>query len=158
MAAQSKWRLTVLALGVIGAAALAVALLGPAESPKGVRLIAFGRESCAQCGMTISDPRFAAQLQTTAGDIYDFDDPGCLLSFLRQHHPEVRAIYFHAFDTDTWLNAEKVALVGGKQSPMGYGLGAVSEGTAGAMSLAEAQRYLQARRRKLHSAAPWAEH
>lgn len=64
-------RLTTL---LFGAAALACAEPGPIP-------IAFGREACAHCHMTIVDQRFAAELVTQTGKVYAFDDAGCLAAF-----------------------------------------------------------------------------
>ncbi len=133
---------------------LALVVIRLQQPPEGVRPIIFDRESCAECGMSISDPRFAAQLQTTDGEVYDFDDPGCLLAFVAEHHPRVHAIYFHAFDAGAWLRANQVAFVRGKESPMGYNLAAVRKGTESAMSLAEAGHYVSVRKRELRSGMP----
>jgi copper chaperone NosL len=143
-----------LALGLAAVGALVLVVIRLQQPPKGVRPIIFDRESCAECGMSISNPRFAAQLQTTEGEVYDFDDPGCLLAFVAEHHSKVHAIYFHAFDADAWLKASEVAFVRGKESPMGYGLGAVRKGTDSAMSLAEAEQYVRVRKRELRSGVP----
>jgi len=89
--------------------------------------------------MTISDHRFACQLQTVSGEIYDFDDPGCLLSFLGERHPAVHAIYFHALEGETWLRAPAVAFITGQHTPMGYGLGAVADATPNAIGFERAQ-------------------
>jgi copper chaperone NosL len=142
--------------GLIAAAAvfavlgLATALVILAQRPPAsVRPILWDREVCAQCGMTISDPRFACQLQTSAGDVYDFDDPGCLLTFLHRHRPRVRAIYFHALDGGAWLKYPEVAFLPGQLTPMGYGLGAVAIGTPSALGFAAAQKYIATRGREL---------
>lgn len=104
--------------------------------------------------MTISDHRFACQLQTRGGDTYDFDDPGCLLTFVDQKHPRVRAIYFHALHGENWIELSNAAFVKGQNTPMGYGLGAVLAGTPGAISLEDARRLAQAHDAALASAPP----
>jgi copper chaperone NosL len=62
------------AAALLGAAILACA--GPAPAP-----IAFGQVACEHCHMTITDPRFAAELVTRTGKVYPFDDAGCLATF-----------------------------------------------------------------------------
>jgi copper chaperone NosL len=62
---------------VVMAAALAAACGSPGPRP-----IAWGDEVCRHCHMTISDPRFAAELVTTRGRVYVFDDVGCLAAFV----------------------------------------------------------------------------
>jgi copper chaperone NosL len=48
--------------------------------------------------MTISDPRFAAQLITTTGKIYRFDDPGCLAAFIASQQVAPSAVH------SIWMN------------------------------------------------------
>jgi copper chaperone NosL len=48
------------------------------------RPIALGEESCRHCHMAIADPRFAAELVTTTGMVFVFDDVGCLAAFVRE--------------------------------------------------------------------------
>jgi copper chaperone NosL len=62
-------------------AAAAAALLAACGAP-GPRPIAWGEEVCRHCHMTIADPRFAAELVTTRGRVYVFDDVGCLTAFV----------------------------------------------------------------------------
>lgn len=89
--------------------------------------------------MLISEPRFAAQLQTQDGDVQSFDDPGCLLAALETRSPGVRALWFHHVREDRWLDAAHVAFEDAERTPMGYGLGAVDAGTPHALSLALAR-------------------
>jgi hypothetical protein len=134
-------------LAVVGLATVLV--IRAQRLPVLVRPILWDREVCAQCGMTISDPRFACQLQTSEGNVYDFDDPGCLLTFLHRHQLRVRAIYFHSLDGRAWLKYPDVAFLRGQQTPMGYGLGAAAMGTRSALDFAAAQSYVEARGNEL---------
>lgn len=119
------------ALGVAGAALLALSLglalvLGETQrAPEGPVEIVWDREVCAHCGMHIGEPGFAAQLQTAAGDVLDFDDPGCLIEYLAEQRPDVAAIWLHHLREDRWLAPGEAAFVRVPRSPMGYGLGAV---------------------------------
>lgn len=122
--------------GWVALGAIALAACAPADGP---RPIAYDREPCRHCRMLISEPRFAAQLQTRDGEIWSFDDPGCLLSALAAGSPEVRALWFHHLREDRWLAAEQVAFQETKPTPMGYGLGAVEAGTPGSLSLEQAR-------------------
>jgi hypothetical protein len=107
--------------------------------PAGPRPVIWDRESCAECRMAVSDPRFACQLQATDGRILDFDDPGCLFRFVEHDAPAIHALYFHAFDGDAWLDRAHVAFLPGPQSPMGYDLAAVAAGTPGALDYGQAR-------------------
>jgi copper chaperone NosL len=46
------------------------------------RDLVLGADVCTHCHMTFVDPRFGAELVTTTGKIYAFDDAGCLASHL----------------------------------------------------------------------------
>ncbi len=89
--------------------------------------------------MLISEPRFAAQLQTEDGVVESFDDPGCLFARLDATNPKVRALWFHHLREDRWLSADEVGFEPTDKTPMGYGLGAVDAGTPGALTLDEAR-------------------
>jgi copper chaperone NosL len=105
--------------------------------------IAFDREPCAHCRMLISDPAFAAQLESAEGETLSFDDPGCLLAEL-DAHPNPRAVWFHHVREDRWLADGEVGFVRVPHTPMGYGLGAVAADEPGALSLEEARALVTA--------------
>jgi hypothetical protein len=86
--------------------ALGLAACGPASGPQP---IVYDREPCAHCRMLISEPRFAAQLETQDGEIRSFDDPGCLLADLAAHAGGFRALWFHHVREDRWLDARTSA-------------------------------------------------
>ncbi|MCA9531827.1 MAG: hypothetical protein KC543_17000 [Myxococcales bacterium] len=126
-------------LGVIAAVA---ALAGAFESaPAGPVPIAWDHEVCAECHMHIGDPRYAAQIQTSEGDVLNFDDPGCLIRYVAEHRPTIRRMYFHSSVGDAWLQPNEVGfvVVPAEQTPMGYGLAAVPNDTKGALSLEAAE-------------------
>jgi len=43
---------------------------------------AYGKDICADCSMTIMDPKFGAEIITKKGRVHKFDDAHCLISFL----------------------------------------------------------------------------
>lgn len=135
------------AVGLVALAAMiAFGLWRAQRLPEGPQPIAWDRETCAQCGMHISDPFFAAQLQTTEHQVLNFDDPGELFLYLADKRPPVHAIWFHHFQEERWIPRERVAFVPAAPTPMAHGLGAVEAGTPGALSYEEAQaRVLRAR-------------
>jgi copper chaperone NosL len=100
--------------------------------------VAFDKTPCARCGMLISDPRFAAQLQTREGRVLHFDDPGCLLLYEHERAPDARASYFHDAHSERWIPRASVAFAPLEPSPMGYGLAAQERGAAGELSWAQA--------------------
>ena len=139
------------AVGVALAIGLAMASCrrGPVPEP-----VAFDRESCAQCRMLISDPAFAAQLQTESGEILDFDDPGCLMRYRQEHAPGARAVFYHHLHEDRWLPEAATAFVPVAPTPMGWGLGAVDAGSAGALSLDRAEALVRGRAEGREGGAP----
>jgi hypothetical protein len=103
--------------------------------PEGAVPVVWDGEVCGHCKMHVGDPRFAAQLQTTSGDVLNFDDPGCLFDYLQSHEVSAHAIYFRNYDEDGWLTESEVAFLPVEDSPMGYGIRAVSKGTPEAQDI-----------------------
>lgn len=127
----------VLAL-VVGAIAFAVsASAGPDDGPFDV---VWDKAACAACGMHVGEPPFAAQLTTTDGRTYAFDDPGCLFLFVAEQRPDVHSSFFRHHREARWIPAADVAFLPVDTSPMGFGLAAVTAGTAGAIDLDAARR------------------
>ncbi len=50
---------------------------------KGPRPIAYGKEECTFCKMTIMDKRFGCQIMNTKGKAYSFDDLSCLVGYMQ---------------------------------------------------------------------------
>ena len=44
--------------------------------------INYGKDQCADCSMTIMDPKFGAEIVTRKGKIFKFDDAHCVAHFL----------------------------------------------------------------------------
>ena len=66
----------------------------------GPQPIIVGKDNCYFCKMTISDPKFGAELETKKGKLYKFDDIHCLLGFRKAgmiEEKEVREIYLVDF-------------------------------------------------------------
>ncbi|WP_376789112.1 nitrous oxide reductase accessory protein NosL [Thermoflexus sp.] len=86
--------------------------------------IAYGKDACAQCGMLINDPRFAAAYVTRDGQARLFDDIGCMIAYHRDHPEEVAAFYVRDFEGGGWIEADHALLVHAPDvpTPMGYGL------------------------------------
>lgn len=107
-----------LALGV--AAGLVASCGEPAARP-----IAYGKEVCRHCHMTIADARFAAELVTVKGKVYVFDDVGCLAAFVgsgKVPAAEIHSMWVNDFlHPDVRLEARDAAYlrVDSLQTPMG---------------------------------------
>lgn len=120
------------------------------DPPTGPVEIHYGRDTCDFCGMIISDPRFASQIRGGPGHkAYKFDDIGDALLFLdRQPWKDEADVEFWVMDVDrgkTWLDARKAHYLGGLQSPMAHGFGAVADPREGSVDF-EAMRKIAARR------------
>lgn len=91
--------------------------------------VRYGEEACAHCRMIISDDRFAAALVTKGGESLKFDDVGCLVEREADQGAPTGSIYWvRDFDGGGWLDARSASYVHSAkvQSPMGYGLTALS--------------------------------
>jgi len=100
--------------------------------------INFGKDQCAECKMTIVDPKFGAEILTKKGKAYKFDDTHCIAAFLERRGVELNNIY-HVFFVDYNGNNELVDVDSAEfvvssrlKSPMG--------GAAAFRNLAEAKK------------------
>jgi copper chaperone NosL len=119
--------------------ALVLAFLIACSAPDAPRAIAYDHEACAHCHMLIGDARYAVQLVTDDGDVLDFDDPGCALTYLVEARPQVHRLWFRDARGDRWLDAADTRFVPGATTPMGYGLAAVERGTPGSLAMTDAR-------------------
>ena len=128
--------LSLASIGLVAALVAVVVLVvaGGTTLPEGPTPIAWDREACAHCHMQIGEPRHAAQLVTTQGEVLSFDDVGCALDYLRQHDPAVHRLWFHG-EGDTWLGTDIVGFARAPVTPMGSGLVAVDRRSADATPL-----------------------
>lgn len=93
---------------------------------------------CALCKMAISEKRYAAELVDTHGNVFKFDDIGCMIHFAGQRgwigNPPAR--FVHDYDSPAWLKADRATFVRSPEipSPMASGLIAIGD-------TAKAERY-----------------
>jgi copper chaperone NosL len=124
---------------------LAVAACGGA----GPRAVAVGEDVCAYCRMTVSDPRFAAEVVTSTGRVHVFDSVDCLAGYVRGAEPgALRSIWV----TDA---SQPGRFVAAEQA--GYLLDASLHGPMGrAVAFASADAAREAQARLGGSIADWA--
>jgi copper chaperone NosL len=96
-------------------------------------------DMCAFCRMAISEKRFACELITQDGEVFKFDDIGCMLRF-RKHgsHPNsIAASFVVDFDTREWLKSEEAYFVKSKEfkTPMGGNVVAFKTGAGAAAAV-----------------------
>jgi len=89
-----------------------------------------GTDNCQFCKMTISDPRFGAELVTTKGKVYKFDDVHCILSYLKMSDlgsAKVKDVYLTDYcNGHKLIHADKCSLLQSDllRSPMGGNMAA----------------------------------
>jgi hypothetical protein len=139
-------RWSILLVPAAAIAAIAVAAFAATRLPAGPVTTVFDKEACAYCKMHVGEPPFAAQLQTRRGDVWFYDDPGCLADHLIDENPDVHAIWFRHLREPRWVAAEQAAFVPVQPTPMGFGYGAVDAGEAGGLTFAAFRAYVHAKR------------
>lgn len=111
------------------------------ERDSGPPRLRFGEIMCAECGMLVSEPRFAAAARTASGDVIAFDDTGCLLRHAGHAARLDWQLWVPAEPDGAWIDARTASFVhrADLATPMGYGLTAVAGAVDGsAMNFAAA--------------------
>lgn len=119
---------------ILFAAALfaAAAACAPADGIQAPEIF-YGQELCEECGMIISDAKFAAATIDTKGGARKFDDISGMLIYHMDHPTaQVRAYFVHDYKTQSWLRGETAFYVWSSRadSPMGDGIAAFADKTA----------------------------
>lgn len=112
-----------------GAGALVSGLTGCTQTPKtGPVEVKYGRDLCSECGMAVSDKRFAAQIRGgNDHKAFIFDDIGCALRYSQTQSwfKESSTEFFVAdYKTSEWIQAQKAFYSKVKGTPMNYGYAA----------------------------------
>jgi disulfide bond formation protein DsbB len=103
------------------------------ETPIAPPTVRYGVDACSECGMIISDERYAAALiadESGSGrHVYMYDDIGCLLDHERQLAGRtIRARYVHDVTSKQWVESEQAYFARSPkvQTPMASGIIAAS--------------------------------
>ncbi|MCG3118824.1 MAG: hypothetical protein ALAOOOJD_01099 [bacterium] len=98
----------------------------------------YAEDMCAQCRMAVSDQAFASEIITADGEVFKFDDLGCLEKFKAKSPAlQVAATFVKDYATKKWLPYERSTIVKTSiRTPMGSGKVAFADS-------AQAQAYLQ---------------
>ena len=105
--------------------------------------IALGKDNCAECKMTIMDPKFGAEIVTKKGKVYKFDDAHCVAAFLERRGVELTDIHQTLFvdynDNNEFVKVKSAEFVVSSQfkSPMGGNAAAFKNATEANKKLAE---------------------
>jgi len=84
----------------------------------------YGKDVCADCSMTIMDPKFGAEIITKKGKIFKFDDAHCIVNFIKSgkvKQLDIKQTLFIDYNhSDKFLTAESSSFVVSAQlkSPM----------------------------------------
>jgi nitrous oxide reductase accessory protein NosL len=90
----------------------------------GPPIVELDRTVCAQCGMLVSDIRFAAAYRDAGAEAKVFDDIGCLRKSARGlGNPGATAFWFHDAVDHGWIEGRGTVFVASTslQTPMGGG-------------------------------------
>jgi len=118
--------------------ALAVACQSATDAPADP---VWGKQACSSCAMLISDPRFAAQVLTAAGEHLYFDDVGCMAASVAARKGAARQAWVRNSDGN-WLTTELSRFSKGAKTPMDFGfeVSATGELSWSAVQAAVAER------------------
>ena len=117
---------------------------GPKVTPASRPEIRYGEDVCVQCGMIISDERYAAGVVVeTAPSSYEhriFDDIGGMFLFAAEQgdNQPIVSYFVHDYTSLAWIDAQTASFVSSQTvlTPMGFGLSAF-EDPAAAQAMAE---------------------
>ncbi len=83
-------------------------------------------DMCTYCKMAISEKPYASELIDSEGDVFKFDDVGCMLNFLnrRMSGKSARAYFVMDFNERQWIKAEEAFYVRSSsiKTPMSGGI------------------------------------
>jgi copper chaperone NosL len=94
--------------------------------------IAYGKDLCDDCRMTIMDPKFGAEILTKKGRVYKFDDARCIAHFIKTgqiKEKDIKQVVFIDYnDQKNFMEANKAVFVvsASLQSPMNSNAAAVA--------------------------------
>ncbi len=111
-----------------------VACGGTAVTPDTPPEILYGEDVCDQCGMIISDERFAAGvvIETAPSEFEHriFDDIGGMVEFVAENGDlKIATYYVHDYNSKEWLDARDAYFIKSTDllTPMGFGLAACAQ-------------------------------
>ena len=110
-----------------------VTLLTLASCSAEPQAIAFGKDLCDECKMTIMDPKFGGEVVTKKGKVFKFDDAHCLANFLQSgkvaESDVSQTVFLNHQGDPQFLNAADVQFVVSPQlkSPMNSNAAAFSD-------------------------------
>jgi copper chaperone NosL len=89
-------------------AALWLAACAPKDTGPKPPDIVYGQDVCDQCGMIISETKFASATVLKDGQAHKFESIADMVTYQMMDHPEqvVSAWFVHDYNTEAWIPAE----------------------------------------------------
>ncbi len=109
----------------VAALSLFLTLLISACSPGGPAPIRYGKDECNYCKMTLTDPKYGAEIITRTNKVYKFDDVNCLVNYINSNQKEagkIKDIYIVDYSSEGgFIQAENALFLRSEdlKSPMG---------------------------------------
>ncbi|MDX2504057.1 MAG: nitrous oxide reductase accessory protein NosL [Gammaproteobacteria bacterium] len=111
--------------------------------------VKWDRDACDRCQMMLSERNFSAQVrvfpQGKRSRVYKFDDLGCAVLWLDKQsykdNPKTE-IWVNDYTSREWIDAKQSWYIKDEITPMGYGLGAQTEKTEGALNYEQAVKHI----------------
>ena len=106
-------------------AIVAVMMFAFVSCNSGPQAIKLGQDACSFCKMSIADNRFGAEIITNKGKVFKFDDPHCVLGFMKANtinNNDIKETYLVNFsEPHNFILAQKAFLFQSNElhSPMG---------------------------------------
>lgn len=98
-------------------------------------------DMCSFCRMSISEKRYAAELIDEQGEVFKFDDIGCMANFIKQkkNNATVQGTFVMDFDRREWLKAETAFYVRSSElrTPMNGGIVAFKDQSSAEVAIAK---------------------
>jgi len=90
--------------------------------------IKLNKTNDTQCAMLIKTQNNAAEVALKDGRTWFFDDPGCMVKWLKdKHFKDSAKLWIYTVDTHKWVDAKKAKYITTYHSAMHYGFGAVDK-------------------------------
>ncbi len=93
----------------------------------------YGKDGCHTCKMTLMDKKFGAEIVTTKGKVFKFDDMNCMINFLNSANMDDHDIAYHLVidfaNPEKFINAKDAHYVKSDKirSPMASEIAAFSK-------------------------------
>lgn len=96
---------------------------------------------CSHCFMYLVGKKHTAQAIDAAGKTYFFDDPGCLVLWIKDQKIafETLTLWVYSMDTHQWIDMRKAYFDIKETTPMEHGFAAYSEAKEGFIPFEEMQ-------------------